>query len=386
MEHSNFDMRFETIKKYVKLIEDLGRETLSVYQNLNQLANELKLKIKYIFFPDLTVTVSNPTEKLEFVFLVRSGFLDILYTPLDLEVMKSGSNLAFIELYKNMQDSKKDKLSIIERNIRETKEKNKNMLRVIDKTIDKLIEEDKIDQNVYEAINFLQSCNYPTDDIWIRVNDRLCSTCRGNKKSLVCLECNHRYCLNCFTELIKKATQGYYVLNDLEKENSGGIHCILENCGNAISEEILKAYLPDYNMYAKSSEARIKLNCNCCGFEGKLNDFMIECHHICNECLFDTLRNGNSSCPDCKMKMKENDIRLYRDQTTLCEGCNKYLNSIKYFTKKMCEHNLCIECLSESTDMCCIDLKPFPEHPGIDFKDLNRKTCKGCKERYPKIS
>ncbi|OMJ65258.1 hypothetical protein SteCoe_38681 [Stentor coeruleus] len=134
------------------------------------------------------------------------------------------------------------------------------------------------------------------------------------------------------------------------------------------------------------SEDHIYLHCGC-GTTGKLNKFMISCRHICNDCLYDLLRENKKACPECNEKISDEDNIKYRSFIKMCEGCRNHFNIVKGFMKKMCKHDLCSRCISMCTDgICTIDREPFDNTYGIDLSTVLKKKCVKCSVYYDRMS
>ena len=49
---------------------------------------------------------------------------------------------------------------------------------------------------------------------------------------------------------------------------------------------------------------------------------------------------------------------------------------MKFFIKKLCDHNLCIECLTScSENLCVVDSKPLNIPDGFDLKSIKKRKC-----------
>ena len=367
-------------------IENFGREVFRYYNNnYGQLATELGIRIRIISYPELTTESINPPGETEFVWLSCNRRLLNLYTPSELGLMTSPECLSFVGNRASSLGFRIELISDMKSELKEETEKYKALSAMIYKTCEKKIENLEFTSQLNSAIGFLHGQGVSVDRLLENMDSKTCSYC-GCPSVVIPLECGHKYCSRCFVGVIQTITQGLFVLNMLEKENTQGILCLVNQCNQVIGDEIIKQHLPYYEEYEKQAEARIDLTC-ACGARGKLDNFMIKCHHMCNECLFDHLRNGGIKCPECNDKIKESDMKVYRSCTTQCESCRNKRYSVSCFIKRLCNHNLCVGCLSECTGgLCPYDMKPFPNKEKINFHEINRKKCGQCGEKFPKIS
>ena len=126
------------------------------------------------------------------------------------------------------------------------------------------------------------------------------------------------------------------------------------------------------------------------GVTTSITDSLIKCHHLCNDCLFEALRNSIRTCTTCESIFSTADIQEYRSHKTLCESCRSVLYTVLCFIKKLCKHNLCTECLEFTANsfngMCPVDLRPFPYRVGLNLRTLNSSKCVWCNSFFERMS
>ena len=143
---------------------------------------------------------------------------------------------------------------------------------------------------------------------------------------------------------------------------------IISEFNQAISKKLIKQDQPSYEENEKQAGEIIDLECGC-GTKGTLDTFMIKCHHICNECLFNNLRNGRIKCPQCNDKIKESDTEGLYPWDLKPSSNKKKINLHKISRKK------CVRCV------CCGE--KFPKISRLDLaKNCECDICEHCQYNY----
>ena len=383
MELGVFESKMSFYNDNASVLETFGREVLNSFnQNYDQIAAELNIRLKFIIFPTLNIQAFNPAGDTEFTWLSWNNCLFSLYSPSDLGLMTSPGSLPFIEEIFNACAYKNTLITERKPMLEAETVKNKVLSEVIYKTCDSKIENSEITNIVSYAIEFLSGLSVSVETLVEKMRSKMCSLC-NYPKELIPLECAHKYCQDCFVGVINAFTQGLFVLNELENEKLGGIICQVSECNQVISEDLMKKYLPGYEEYKNQADERIVLKC-ACGTSGKIKDFIIKCHHMCNECLFEHLRTGETECAKCNEKIDESDMKKYKSLKLRCECCRLDRSIVSCFIKKLCSHSICAVCLGETAGMCPIDFKPFPGKENINFQEISKNKCVKCGERFLK--
>ena len=379
-----FEDKMNALATEVNRIESLGKEILSNFGcDYTKLFDYLQIKIKLISYPDFNISVIGTSGIIEFVLLAYNGNFSILYTKKEVFLMDPLASPDFIKKYlKTVNFS--DQLSAVTEKLRNSKQDLALIGSLIYEYISKMIDEDIIDNTIKAGIHVLTQIGVDVTVLLEKLQYKQCTKC-SKSEDLIRITCGHGYCYECFMFIIEKATQGRYVLNDLEKENEPAIKCLIKDCTGVVTDFIIKQNLQNYEEYQKHADNRIRLECKCGTLDKSLKNFIISCHHICNDCLFEDLRKGQIKCSVCKTKIKE--LKFFRSMSSKCEGCYKDLNTMKFFIKKLCDHNLCIECLTScSENLCVVDSKPLNIPDGFDLKSIKKRKCEFCSNNYDKMN
>jgi len=181
-----------------------------------------------------------------------------------------------------------------------------------------------------------------------------CSFCLGNSPQLN-LECLHKYCHNCFFELLQKTTDGELCLTKYEKQTQS-IKCGI--CFKAIREDLLKAQLPqEWEFHQIRALEREKqqlyrfeglIQCLFCQQNKKATEYFQNdlCKHACKLCLLNNWTNGIKNCPVSYCNQPYEVFAEAINETTICASCQRKRYLIQ--DHMICIENnwLCIHCLS----------------------------------------
>ena len=316
-----FEDKMNALATEVNRIESLGKEILSKFGcDYTKLFDYLQIKIKLISYPDFNISVIGTSDIIEFVLLAYNGNFSILYTKKEVFLMDPLASPDFIKKYlKTVNFS--DQLSAVTEKLRNSKQDLALIGSLIYEYISKMIDEDIIDNTIKAGIHVLTQIGVDVTVLLEKLQYKQCTKC-SKSEDLIRITCGHGYCYECFMFIIEKATQGRYVLNDLEKENEPAIKCLIKDCTGVVTDFIIKQ-----------------------------------------------------------------NLQFFRSMSSKCEGCYKDLNTMKFFIKKLCDHNLCIECLTScSENLCVVDSKPLNIPDGFDLKSIKKRKCEFCSNNYDKMN
>lgn len=387
-DQSDYKTIFGTIIDYSDHLNKIISEFATNFISHDMIASAFNLKLKIISLPHLTIEIINPKGGNEVNLIVSGNDNYMVYTYGQAYLMSQNPNRGLVKSLNKLNSQTIElKVDSVKKVLENEKEKSLLIKEAYVKTVQSLIDQEKIDTMLFQYVNALANIGVDPNPFNVAIRKKICSKCL-QVKNLKELTCGHLYCSDCLENLILTANNGFFILNiiEKEKENRQPPKCSQEGCGVEIIDEFLATIFEDYNKYVQQAEDRIDLRCKC-GTSGKLNKFMIRCRHICNDCLHDILRENKKTCPGCKKNFSDEDNTKYRGFTKMCEGCGNYFNIVKGFMKKMCKHDLCVGCISMCTDdKCMVDDKPFDNTHGIDLKTVLRKKCVKCNAHYDRMS
>jgi hypothetical protein len=385
MNQGTFKEIIESFKQITSTtIEIIGRDVYKRFNsNFQTLAEGLNLSIKFLDLPNLTLRGINPNGATEMNFLSMNGCLSILYDKKESFLMENDKEL--IKFDKNFKTYRRDAIDPLKNEYFNLDKKNAETLEMIYKSVDLLINSFRVDDYLYRAIGYLQHYNYNTSSLMEKIKNIICCDCRQCKQ-LIIIDCNHKYCIDCFTKLIASATLNKFVLNSIERANTRDIKCTFPECKGVISNKTIEKNLPNYEYYKNKAEERINLKCTKCSYSSKIiEDFIMNCRHLCNYCLFDCLRDKKHECPACDDKMQKKDLKIYKEKYVKCDGCCKLHNGYKYFTNKMCNDHLCLECLKLcSSNNTCLVCEKKLLNGNLDLSNIDVAICIKCNQRILK--
>ena len=378
----NFCEKMNVLNDYMLQIDCFGKEIFRVFGSFENLAVVFNIKFKFISFPGFLISEINSGGSAEFIFLDSENNFDILYTKTEIFLMEKVSDSKIIKAYSKTKNYKHDAVEMIRQKHSSTIDQTNLIISMIYNDIIRLIDENNIDQTVHKGIDYLASLGYDTSSITNKILEALCPSCQVLTKTLINIDCGHKFCLNCLCTILGHATSQLYVLNEIEKLNHSNPCCLYSNCNQPISNETIKSFLPNYQEYEKQALERSFFVCSC-GTQGNLNNFSLKCRHICNNCLFEGLRNSIQACSVCEYYPEETELKYYFSHMTTCDKCLNKQNTIKCFSQKLAKHNLCINCLELCKNWTyVIENQIYSLEKRLELELILKKTCKFCQKQY----
>ncbi|OMJ72389.1 hypothetical protein SteCoe_29180 [Stentor coeruleus] len=373
--------RMKWLEGNLVILYNLGNDMFMKFNNSDEeLARALDMQIKFITIPNMTIEIKNPGGTTKFAFYKSADNIGILYDNIESSYFQENKCESFIESCEKLCVYKKGKASELQINIKEAKQELSLILKILTAIIKSPPNSFPITGDISNSLTYIKNYIPEISAFETLLQNNKCTNCHEVAKVFQ-VQCKHKYCVKCFTNIISLATQKLFVLNKLEKKKYQKPKCI--TCNMDFSQNDIENNLPCYQDYKQNSEGRVELKCVCCNAEGKCKDFIVNCFHICNDCLFENLRNGKKRCPECKSSFEKHKSKYYSHRTQ-CDGCKKELSSIRYYRKKLCEHNLCINCLKDcSSNKCMIDFKIFTSDiSSLNLEIFNTKACQQCNNSY----
>lgn len=382
---SDPESKMKWLEDNLGILYNLGNDLLMKFNKSDEeIAKGLDIQIKIITIPTLAIEVKNPGGAAKFNFYKSAENLGILYDNIESSYLQENKCEPFIESYEKLNIYKKEKAIELQASIKETKQE----LSLIQKILTSIVKSPPnpfpITENITNSLAYIKNFIPEISSFEALLQSNKCVHCHEVNKVFQ-VQCKHKYCTACFTKIISSATQKLFVLNKIEKKDYQKAKCIA--CNMDFSQNDIENELPGYKEYKQNSEERVNLTCVVCNATGKCNDFIVKCYHMCNDCLFENLRNGKKKCPECKSSLEKGKPKYYSHRTQ-CDCCKKKFSSIRYFRKKLCKHNLCIDCLKSCDgNKCMIDNQNFTsEISSLNLEVPSTKTCEQCKNSYPYIS
>ncbi|OMJ80107.1 hypothetical protein SteCoe_19704 [Stentor coeruleus] len=376
--------RMKWLENNLVILYDLGNNMFMKFNNSDEeLARGLNVQIKFITIPSMAIEVKNTGGTAKFVFYKSADNLGILYDNIESYYLQGNKHITFIESYEKLGAYKKVKTNELQANIKETKQEISLIQNILTANIKSPKNSFPITESISNYLKYIKNFVPEISSFEALLQSSKCTYCHEINKVFQ-VQCNHKYCNECFKKIISLATQKYFVLNKLERKNYQKPKCIA--CLKNFSHSDIENNLSNYQEYKQNAEERVKLTCVCCKAVGKCKDFIIRCFHMCNQCLFENLRKGGKSCVYCKSSLIKKKSKYYSHRTR-CDCCKIKFSSIRFYRKKLCKHNLCINCLKDcDSNKCIIDNQNFTsEVSSLNLEIPKTKICEQCGITYPYI-
>lgn len=187
-----------------------------------------------------------------------------------------------------------------------------NYLNGIDNT-HKLIETSELDSKISGFKDEL------IKDIKSLYEYKHCNLCYKKIGELVTLDCLHKLCSECYVKTLGQQTDNFYVYNQIEVPKP--TYCPLDDCTMEIKNENIEKNLPNYKNYEDQARERLIIFCKACGKQGKINEIIVCCMDLCNECNINSIRNKHKACDICQVLFSDNEIEALTNVEFECEGC-----------------------------------------------------------------
>lgn len=383
MSMNTFASSFDCISNSISQLKFLGHDILKIYNfNYTICLEDLGISLKTIKYPEMTQVYLSNSGVIEFVFLDQSSNYSILYTDEEVSLLRSEGDLKTLQKFYTAQHNLKEIEVDRREKLSSTKKENKEIIDMIVRQVKFSIENLIIDNSVNHTLQFLRARAVNVYELEEAIRSKNCSVCKSLKPKCFALDCKHFVCEQCLVGIVQEDTNGKIVLNDEEKKYCQASKCRVAGCFGVVKDEILPKVFSEYQEYKRAANARLRFNCANCSAQFEIDHFLLSCRHLCNQCALTSMRTNNFYCAMCGDYYKNEDINKLVMLKQECGGCKKVINVFKGFPEKICEHDLCINCLYKcsSNNKCIVDYKPVYITPSIAQYKI--KNCMICSSQY----
>jgi hypothetical protein len=126
-----------------------------------------------------------------------------------------------------------------------------------------------------------------------------------------------------------------------------------------------------------NSQAFYNDRCAYCKKQKQLDQIIISCKHLCNDCSIEFMKYNQYNCYACKIPFKESDMNKLSDLKKECFRCEINFNILKGIINTECGHSYCMACLDNSK-MCLTTHTALKVDPNLIIPPT--KKCDMCKK------